>query len=380
MNKNYYDILGVSKTASDDEIKKAFRKISKANHPDLQTGKSEVERKQAETKFKEAAEAYETLSNKDKRQEYDMRQNGGPDLGAFFRNKSSMFDDIFRNSGFSFTHHFANTPFNDEDVPSYDPNAPEDGRNVQINLAVSFNESLFGVVKEFDIDIEDVCDECHGSGAEKGHTIEKCQYCNGTGLFRQQNGNIFMQSTCMYCHGVGYKNAHPCHKCYGSKRVTKKKHVSVKIPAGVDSGTRLCDAGKGQSGINGGKNGDLYIIVKVNQSELFQRNGLNLSTKAYISPIVATIGGKLDVYSPYETSTIKIPAGTYNGQILRLANKGVKSGNMRGDMYVEIEIEPLVNLSKDQIIMLEEFNKTVTLKNLKKSEQLNKKLQAMTKQ
>lgn len=379
MSKDYYSILGVAKNATEDDIKKAFRKISKENHPDLQTGKTDAEKKAAEAKFKEAAEAYETLSNKEKRQDYDMRQNGDPDFGAFFRSKSSMFNDVFNNGGFSFTHHFNTNPFGPENNSSYDPNGPESGKNVQIKLDVTFNESLFGVTKEFDIDIEDVCPGCNGTGAANGHKIEKCPHCNGTGMFTQQHGNIFMQSTCMYCHGEGYHNDHPCGTCYGSKRVSKKKHIVVNIPAGVDTGTKLKDPGKGQSGLKGGKNGDLFIIVNVQQSDLFKRNGLNLMTKVYLSPILASIGGKQDVYTPYGTSTIKIPVGTYNGQVFRLAGKGIKAKSGIGDLYVEVELEPLVNLTSDQVKLLDSLNQTITMHNLKKSEQLNKKLQTVAK-
>lgn len=379
MSKDYYDILGVSRTATEDEIKKAFRKISKENHPDMQVGKSDAEKKAAEAKFKEASEAYDTLSNKEKREKYDMMGNGGQSSGfGNFREADDIFSKFASQfGGFGGMHGFRDSAFSSYTNQAPDPNGPEDGADVQIALDVSFKESLFGVVKEFDINVEDVCHTCNGTGTADGKGFAKCPYCNGTGMMQQSHGNMFIQSTCPYCHGQGYSNSNPCPTCYGSKRNPKRKHVSIKIPAGVQNGSKLRVAGGGQTGIKGGRNGDLYCVLRVQNSDLFKRQGYDLFTTLYVSPITASIGGDAEVYTPYGTIKIKIPAGTTTGKQLRVPGKGLKAPNVVGDLYLNIEIEPLVNLTNEQKDLLKAFNATVTAKNLQKSEERRKQLQHM---
>lgn len=376
MNKNYYDILGVSRTATEDEIKKAFRKISKENHPDMQVGKSDAEKKAAEARFKEASEAYDTLSSKEKREKYDMMGSGSQNFDSF-READDVFSTFASHFGFGGMHGFGGSPFSNAAREAPNPNGPEDGADIQIRLDVSFKESLFGVVKEFDINVEDVCHTCNGTGTADKNGFSKCPHCNGTGMMQQSHGNMFIQSTCPYCHGQGYSNFNPCPTCGGSKRNPKRKHISVKIPAGVHDGTKLRIANAGQSGIKGGRNGDLYCILKVQSSELFKRQGNDLLTTLYISPIVASIGGDVDVYTPYGNVKIKIPAGTVSGKQLRVPRKGVKTDTMQGDLYLNVEIEPLVNLTKEQKDLLKTFNATVSAKNLQKSEERRKQLQQM---
>ena len=307
MSKDYYDILGVSRTATEDEIKKAFRKISKENHPDMQVGKSDAEKKTAEAKFKEASEAYDTLSNKEKREKYDMMGNGGQSSGfGNFREADDIFSKFASQFGsFGGMHGFRNSAFSSYANQAPDPNGPEDGADIQIVLDVTFKESLFGVVKEFDINIEDVCHTCNGTGTADGKGFAKCPHCDGTGMIQQSHGHMFIQSTCPYCHGQGYSNSNPCPTCFGSKRNQKRKHVSIKIPAGIQNGSKLRVAGNGQTGIKGGRNGDLYCILRVQNSELFKRQGSDLFTTLYVSPIIASIGGDAEVYTPYGTIKIK---------------------------------------------------------------------------
>lgn len=379
MSKDYYDILGVSRTATEDEIKKAFRKISKENHPDMQVGKSDAEKKAAEARFKEASEAYDTLSSKEKREKYDMMGNGGQSSGfGDFRDKDDIFSHFTGHfGGFGGMPGFGGDPFGAHTREAPDPNGPEDGADVQIKLDVSFKESLFGVVKEFDINVEDMCHTCNGTGTADGKGFAKCPHCNGTGMIHQSHGSMFIQSTCPYCRGQGYTNANPCPTCYGSKRNPKRKHISIKIPAGVYDGAKLRVAGAGQSGIKGGRNGDLYCILRVQNSDLFKRQGSDLFTTLYVSPITASIGGDAEVYTPYGTIKIKIPAGTVSGKQLRVPGKGVKAIERTGDLYLDVEIEPLVNLTKEQKDLLKAFNATVTAKNLQKSEERRKQLQKM---
>ena len=374
MNKDYYSILNVSKNATDDEIKKAFRKLSMQYHPDRQVGKTEAEKKTAEEKFKEISEAYDTLGDKDKRQKYDMFGSSGSTSAD--DDMMSRFASQFGRFGFGFEDMFGGSPFG-RTRSTPDPNSPEDGADVQINLNVTFKESLFGVVKEFDIDVEEPCNACNGTGTADGKGLKKCSHCNGTGMFTQVHGRMMVQSTCSYCQGQGYMNSSPCQKCHGSRRCTKMKHVSLKIPAGVHNGSRLRIAGSGQSGLKGGKSGDLYVQLRVEESKLFQRNGYDLYTDLYISPIIASIGGDADVYTPYGTIKIKIPAGTIAGKQLRVPNKGIKTSTANGDLILNVQIEPLVNLSKEQKDLLKAFNNTVSAKNLQVSEQRRKELQQM---
>ena len=379
MSKDYYDILGVSRTATEDEIKKAFRKISKENHPDMQVGKSDAEKKAAEARFKEASEAYDTLSSKEKREKYDMMGSGGQSSGfGDFRDQDDVFSHFASHfGGFGGMPGFGHDPFGTHTREAPDPNGPEDGADVQIMLDVTFKESLFGVVKEFDINVEDVCHTCNGTGTADGKGFAKCPHCNGTGMMHQSHGSMFIQTTCPYCHGQGYSNSNPCPTCYGSKRTPKRKHVNIKIPAGVYDGAKLRVSGGGQSGIKGGRNGDLYCILRVQKSDLFKRTGSDLFTTLYVSPITASIGGDAEVYTPYGTIKIKIPAGTVSGKQLRVPGKGVKAPERTGDLYLDVEIEPLVNLTKEQKDLLKAFNSTVTAKNLQKSEERRKQLQRM---
>lgn len=378
-NNDYYSILGVSKDASQDEISKAYKKLAMKFHPDKQVGKTDAQKKAAEEKFKTISEAYETLGSKEKREKYDMMGSGCQSAGfGDFRDQDDVFSHFASHfGGFGSMPGFGHDPFGTYAHEAPDPNSPEDGADIQIRLDVSFKESLFGVVKEFDINVEDVCHTCNGTGTADGKGFAKCLHCNGTGMMQQSHGNMFIQSTCPYCHGQGYSNSNRCPTCYGSKRNPKRKHISVKIPAGVHDGTKLRIANAGQSGIKGGRNGDLYCILKVQSSELFKRKGQDLFTTLYVSPIVASIGGDAEVYTPYGKIKIKIPAGTTSGKQLRIPKKGVKTSNLTGDLYLDVQIEPLVNLTKEQKDLLKAFNATVTSKNLQKSEEYYKQLQCM---
>ena len=378
-NNDYYNILGISKNATKEDISKAYKKLALKYHPDRQVNKPEKDKKEAEEKFKTISEAYEVLSNDEKRKQYDMMGNGGQSSGfGNFREADDIFSKFASQfGGFGGMHGFRNSTFSSYTNQAPDPNGPEDGADVQIALDVSFKESLFGVVKEFDINVEDVCHTCHGTGTADGKEFAKCTYCNGTGMMQQQHGHMLIQQTCPYCHGHGYANSNPCPTCYGSKRNPKRKHVSIKIPAGVQNGSKLRVAGGGQTGIKGGKNGDLYCVLKVQNSDLFKRQDYDLFTTLYVSPITASIGGDAEVYTPYGTIKIKIPAGTMTGKQLRVPGKGLKTPNVVGDLYLNVEIEPLVNLTNQQKDLLKAFNTTVTAKNLQKSEERRKQLQHM---
>lgn len=377
--RDYYEVLGVGKTATDDEIKKAYRKLAMKYHPD------HCKDSDAKEKFSEISEAYENLSDKSKRQAYDnfgfqgsnggTSFNGGNPFGDFFRN--SPFGDIFGSrfsSGFSSSHFdFTRGGFNND-------NSPVDGNDIEVKMNITFKESLFGSTKEFDIDLDEVCSECNGSGTEKGHEKTTCEACNGTGMINHSpHPNMQIHSTCPHCRGTGSVNSHPCKKCHGNKRTQVKKHISIKIPAGIQNGKHLRIAGKGQAGLNGGASGDLYVLVLVQSNDLFKRSRNDLETIQYVSPITATLGGTIDVISPYESIKMKIPANTKNGSRFKLKGKGVKSDSEVGDLYIVIEIEPLTNLSEEQIDLLRKLESSLTIDNLKLSQEYNKKLEQFIK-
>lgn len=387
--KDYYEVLGVDKKASSDDIRKAYRKLAVKYHPDKQAGKSEKEKKEAEDMFKQCSEAYEVLSDKDKRANYDQfgfeavngqGNFGGFDMGEFMRRHGGMF-----------SHFFGGNPFGDDDdgfdpfgggfgggmggghsrrnAPP-DPSAPEDGHDVRIQVTFPFKDTLNNSTREFDIKLSNECPSCRGRGVKNGSEVKTCNHCNGSGMVTKKTQHGFMlsmvTSPCPHCSGSGYV-FDKCDTCHGEKRVPGKRHVSVNIPAGIEAGQKLRVKNAGECGTCGGKNGDLYIIVDVQKSELFSRNGLNVLTTQPVSPIVASLGGKIDVLSPYGYCKMKVPAGTKSDQLITVPGKGMKTSNGIGDLIVRVKIEPLVNLSKDQMKMLETLQSTMTAGNLAES-------------
>lgn len=383
--RDYYEVLGVSKNASNDELKRAFRKLSMLYHPDMQVGKSDTEKKEAEDKFKEIAEAYEVLSNKDKRAQYDQfgfnNTNGfggqGPDdLAGFFRRHSRFGSDFagdFSDFGFN--------PFSGRDNRKVDPNGPKDGQDIKISINIPFEESIYGGIREFDLTLQDPCDHCHGSGSDDGK-IENCQYCNGTGMITQRRGLMIMQSTCPHCHGTGSKIKTKCHICHGSGYVDKSHHIKMKIPMGINTGTTLRVASAGQHGINGGRDGDVYVDIYVKDSDIFIRDGMNLIIDEVISPITASIGGKHDTITPWGEVTLSIPPETKTGKILRIKGNGVKypNTNQCGDLLVRIIVGSLINLNNEQKKILEHLASSLKYDNIQDVREFNKmKKEYMTK-
>lgn len=366
--RDYYEVLGVSKNATQDEIKRAYRKLALKFHPDRNKEAGAAE------KFAECSEAYEVLSDKDKRAHYDQfgfsEQQGqggfsGFDMGEFMRRHGGMFGSFF-----------GGNPFGDDDFgfaqkQQPNPSAPEDGRDVRLKISLPFKDVIFGKTRQFDIDLDEECPKCHGKGIKNGTEMKECPHCHGSGMMikRIQQGFMMQMFTqpCSHCQGTGYI-FEKCDHCNGEKRVAKKKHVSVNIPAGIEVGQSLRVRGYGCCGTRGGKDGDLYILVaNVEKSDLFERNGLNLKIKQPISPITASVGGKVEVISPYGKIKLKIPAGTCSGQVFRESGKGIKSKNGIGDLLVEVFIEPLVQLSKDQEDLLKKLQDSMQASNLKKS-------------
>lgn len=361
--RDYYEVLGVSKDASEDEIKKAFRKLAFKYHPDRCKDSDAAE------KFAEVSEAHEVLSDKEKRNQYDQFGFNGP---SGFSSFGDGFDPFA-----AFARHFGGNPFadfgfgfggmnNNAQKREYNYNAPENGDHIQINMNVTFKESLHGGEREFDLTLGDECTECNGTGIEKGSTPNTCTHCNGTGNVTKVERHGFMISQsispCMHCNGTG-KIIKKCKKCNGNKRLDAKKHFSVKIPQGISSGQRLRLKEKGMCGVKGGKNGDIFINIFVQRNELFERVDNDLITNIPLDPITATIGGEIEIQTPWKTTKIKIEPKTLNGSQQIIKNEGMKTPNGIGNLIVKFNINPLINLSKDQTKMLEQFKHTLTQSN-----------------
>ena len=382
MSKDYYEILGVSKHATPEEMKKAYRKLSMALHPDRQAGKSDAEKKEAEEKFKDVNAAYACLSDPEKRARYDQFGaedgtagfgGGGIDPMEFFRKMHGMFDsdgdtdDMFDPFGFGHGMHQAHK------APSFDD--PEDGQHVQIKIKLSFKDTIFGATKKLDIDLTEECKDCHGTGVEDGTKPETCTTCGGKGKVVQVNRNGFMIqqiiSNCPDCHGTGYK-AKPCKHCHGARRVKKTQHLEVKIPAGIDAGQRIRLIGKGHCGVCGGQPGNLYLLVDVEQSKLFKRDGNDIYTTYSIDPVLASLGGEIEVASPYKMEKINVKAGTTSKTVVKLPGKGIKTTTGVGDLVVQLNIEPITNLTEAQKKMLSDLQKTFTKDNFKEHREYEK--------
>ena len=365
--RDYYEVLGVSKTATADEIKSAYRKLAMKYHPDRNPGD-----KVAEEKFKEAAEAYDVLHDAEKRQRYDQFGHqafqggaGGGGFGGFGAGGMNM-EDIFSAFGDIFGGHGGGGFGGFESMfggggrqQRADPNAPRRGDDMTYRLDIDFDEALFGSSRDLELTMPCECDECHGSGAAAGSKRVTCPTCGGRGQVIGGSGFFQVRQTCPRCGGEGMIVEKPCKKCRGTGQVTKPQKIALKIPAGVDNGSRLRLSGKGAGGLRGGPAGDLYVQLVVRDSDLFEREGQDLFIDVPVSPIVAALGGSVDVPTPEGTATLKIPAGTPNGKAFRLRGKGVPSlrGGAAGDLDVRLVFEVPTNLDRKQKAALEEFLK-----------------------
>jgi len=359
---NLYDILGVSKTASEKELQKAYRTLSKKYHPDMQSGKTDEQKKEAEEKFKKINEAYATLSDKEKRDYYDrfgtINGNGGGasvDPYEFFRKAHSQFHGFGDFGDFDFgMGGFGNSA-------KADPNAPKDGDDIQIKIKIKFKDAVFGTKKKFEIEINDPCPDCKGSGAENGE-LETCPHCKGTGFMQYQKGFMTVRQTCNHCMGSGktYKNV--CKRCGGSGIVRGKHEIDLNVPAGVSDGQRLRLSGAGMCGVNGGRNGDIYVVVLIDGTELFERDGNDIYTNVHIDPVTASLGGSVDVFTPYGMASLTIPPGTDSGKMMKMGGKGIKNTftSFTGDLYVRVSILPLTNMTKEQEELLNKLKNTIT--------------------
>ncbi len=350
--RDYYDVLGTSKGASAEEIKKAYRRKAKELHPDRN-----ADNPNAEAQFKEVNEAYDVLKDADKKAAYDRyghaafeggmgggpRPGGHPGQGDFASAFSDVFDDLFgdfmggqRAGGRRATR----------------------GSDLRYNLGVTLEEAYSGLQKTINVPTSVACTECNGTGADGGAEPSTCPTCSGLGKVRAQQGFFTVERTCPTCHGAGHMIKNPCKACHGQGRIEKDRALSVNIPAGVETGTRIRLAGEGEAGMRGGPAGDLYIFIEVARHPIFERDGVNLHCRVPVSMSAAALGGDIEVPTiDGGRSRVKIPAGSQSGRQMRLRSKGMPAlrGKTWGDMYIELAVETPVNLTSRQKEILREF-------------------------
>lgn len=363
--RDYYEILGVAKGASSDELKSAYRKMAMKYHPDRNQGD-----KTAEQKFKELNEAYEVLKDDQKRAAYDryghaaFNNGGGPggfgggqggfDFNGDFNDLSDLFGGIFGD--------FVNANRGQSSRAARDH--ANRGSDLRYNLTISLEEAYQGIKKSVSFRTNVKCDTCNGTGSKSGKKVA-CKTCNGSGRIRSQQGFFMVESTCRSCGGHGEVFEDPCNKCHGHGRVSQSRTLNVNIPAGVDEGTRIRIAGEGEAGVRGAASGDLYVFVSIKNHRYFTREGHNLYCNLPLKVTTAALGGKIEVPGlDGKFTELDIPAGTQSNAQFTLKNKGMpimKSGRF-GDMIVTVNIEVPVNLTKKQKELLEEFDKDCTSK------------------
>jgi len=347
--RDYYEILGVGKTASEEELKKNYRKIAMQCHPDKNPGN-----KQAEEKFKEAAEAYEVLSDKQKREIYDHYGHAGLSNTGF--QGFSGFDDVFSNFGDIFEDVFG---FGHQRGRGRTRQAAHAGADLRYDLKISFLDAAFGLTTTIDLEKLYTCHECQGTGAAPGTSPSTCPTCHGRGQVVQSSGFFTISSTCPHCNGHGKFIAKPCNKCRGTGKEQQRKKVELKIPAGVETGSRLRLRGEGEAGGQGGPSGDLYVFLQVDDHDFFVRSGDDIICRVPISFVQATLGGTITVPTLEEIEKIKIPRGTQSGRTFRLKGKGIPhlQGYGRGDQITEVFVQIPTELTRKQEDLLREYEK-----------------------
>ncbi|MEK7414362.1 MAG: molecular chaperone DnaJ [Planctomycetota bacterium] len=350
--RDYYEVLGVGKDASDDEIKKAYRKLAMQHHPDRNPGN-----KEAETKFKEAAEAYEVLSDAQKRQRYNQMVHAGVDgMGHAGQGFSSMedifaqFGDVFGNRGGMFEELFGGGGRGRE---------RNQGTSLKLGLEITFRESVFGCTKTLDLKRNETCKTCSGSGAKAGTKPIACKLCNGHGIVRQGQGFFVVQTTCPQCGGVGKVVSSPCSDCDGAGAKPEKVTIRVRIPAGVEDSTRLRVGGEGEPGRDGGSRGDLYVYISVKADAFFERHENDVVCKVPVTYAQATLSAEISVPTLDGEASLRIPAGTQPGEMLRMRGLGIPDGQggRRGDQIVVIQITVPKKPNKDQRELIEKLGK-----------------------
>ena len=344
--RDYYEVLGVSRDASKDEIKRAYRKMAKKYHPDVNKAPD------AADKFKEVNEAYEVLTDENKKAAYDRYghaafEQGGAGAGGFGGQGFGGFEDMdFGDIFGSF--------FGGGQSRSRRPTGPQKGEDRYVQIEIDFMDAIKGKKTELKINYDEQCSHCHGTGAKNPNDVHTCSRCGGTGRIRVQQrspfGTIINESVCPDCHGTGKVVKDKCPHCHGSGYINKNVTVELTIPAGINSHQQLRVAGNGQRGVNGGPNGDLYVEIYVRPHKYFVRNGNDISISVPVSAVDATLGCEVEVPTVYGDVTMKIPAGTQTGTVMRLKGKGVKNmrGDTYGDQYVQVNVSIPKKLSKKE--------------------------------
>ena len=354
--RDFYEVLGLAKNASDEEIKKAYRKLAMKYHPDRNP-----DNKSAEDKFKEVKEAYEMLSDPEKRAAYDRYGHAGVDpnmaagagAGAHgFANFGEAFGDIF---GDIFGGGRGRQGGGDGGPQVYR------GADLRYNMEITLEQAAHGFETQIRVPSWDSCEVCHGSGAKPGTKPTTCPTCGGSGAVRMQQGFFSIQQTCPKCHGTGTVISDPCANCDGVGKVKRTKTLEVKIPAGIDEGMRIRSAGNGEPGINGGPSGDLYVEIHIKKHAVFQRDGDDLHSEIPISYANAALGGEIEIPTLAGKASFPVPEGTQTGKTFRLRGKGIKGvrSSYPGDLYCHMVVETPVRLTEHQKKLLKEFDKSL---------------------
>ena len=368
MSRNYYEILGVDKGAGAAEIKKAYRKLAVQYHPDKNPGD-----KEAEEKFKEAAQAYEVLSDPAKKARYDQLGHeaftstgsgrGSGYGGGGFHDPFDIFSQVFGSDGGSI---FDNLFGGGGGQQRRNPNGRVDGSDLRYDIEIEFEDAVYGADKKITIPRLEGCDRCGGSGCEPGSSKSRCTRCNGSGQISMTQGFFSVRQACPSCRGTGTVIANPCKKCRGEGVVQVEKTLQIHIPPGVDTGSRLRVSGEGEAGRNGGRPGDLYVVIHVLPHDVFKREGSDVLCEVPIDFVTAALGGVIEVPTISGLAKMKVPEGTQNGTLLRLKGKGIPSlrGGARGDQHVRIFVEVPKDLSREQIELLQKFRTACAGKNV----------------
>ncbi|NKB24064.1 MAG: molecular chaperone DnaJ [Kiritimatiellae bacterium] len=375
--RDYYEVLDASRNASGEELKKAYRKLAVKYHPDKNPGD-----KEAEEKFKEITEAYEVLSDSDKRQQYDQFGHqafgagrggaaggfGGIDLEEALRTfmgnfggGGSIFDDFFGGGG----------DRSGREVSTQ-------GSDLRFDLEIDFEEAMFGSEREISFPVMDACTTCNGSGAKPGTKRQTCRECKGQGVVVSSNGFFHVRQACSACGGAGETVGEPCRVCQGAGRIKTRRTISIKIPKGVETGSRLRVRGKGESGVRGGGAGDLYVVLHVRSHVIFQRKDLDIYIEKPIPFEVAVLGGEVEIPTIHGYAKLKIPPGTETGSAFRLRGKGITGvrGYRDGDQQVVVYVEVPSNLGSKQKKMLKEVGDSFSVSNYKRLKEFNKQVKA----
>ena len=356
--RDYYEVLGVAKNASEDDIKKAYRKMAMKHHPDRNQGEGA---KASEEKFKEAKEAYEMLSDAQKRQAYDQFGHAGVDPnaggfrggpegfggGGFAEAFGDIFGDIFSQGGGG-----GGQRRGGQQVYR--------GADLSYAMEITLEEAALGKEAQIRIPTWEECDTCHGSGAKPGTSAKTCTTCHGSGTVHLKQGFFSIQQTCPHCHGSGKIIPDPCTTCSGQGRIKKTKTLEVKIPAGIGEGMRIRSSGNGEPGTNGGPPGDLYIEIRVKQHDIFERDGDDLHCTVPIGLTTAALGGSIEVPTLGGKAEIELPEGTQHGKTFRLRGKGIKGvrSSYPGDLYCHVQVETPIKLTEHQRKLLKELDES----------------------